>query len=123
MIFTCAADEFKKTSEKCDFLKLQKKPCRLKKIKCLMFFKVARPVCSRLHFDLRKHFTQKQFILKNVVCFVFCIFYQTKNEEVKYFFSKTPPNCCPYRCTNLGKKISSISSAHCQKTEIENVRL
>ena len=21
------------------------------------FFKVARPVCSRLHFDLRKHFT------------------------------------------------------------------
>ena len=47
------------------------KTCRLKKIICLMAFKVARPVCSRLHFDLRKHFTPKPFIFKNVV---FCIF-------------------------------------------------
>ena len=43
------------------------------KIKCLMFFKVARPVCSHLHFDLRKHFTEKTFIFKNVD---FYIFYQ-----------------------------------------------
>ena len=30
-------------------------------------FKMARPVCSRLHFNLIKDFTQKTFIFKNVV--------------------------------------------------------
>ena len=30
-------------------------------------FKMATPVCSRLHFDLIKHFTQKPFIFKNNV--------------------------------------------------------
>ena len=65
-----------------------------------MFFKMARPVCSRLHFNLIKHFTQRTFIFKNVV---FCIFNQ-KNEEVQENFSKTPLNSCPCKCTNLGKK-------------------
>ena len=37
------------------------------KMKCLMFFKMARPVCSRLHFNLIKPFTKKTFIFKNVV--------------------------------------------------------
>ena len=35
-----------------------------KKIKCLMLFKMARPVCNRLYFDLIKYFTPKPFILK-----------------------------------------------------------
>ena len=65
------------------FLKIALKICRLKKIKSLMFFKVARPVCSRLHFDLRKHFTQKPFIFKNVF---FYLHFLPKNEEVKDFF-------------------------------------
>ena len=39
-----------------------------------MFFKMARPVSSRLHFNLIKYFTQKTFIFKNV--FFFCIFNQ-----------------------------------------------
>ena len=50
----------------------------------LHVFKVARPVCSRLHFDLRKHFTQKPFIFKNVV--VVFLHFLPKNEEVKEFF-------------------------------------
>ena len=81
MIFTCATDDFQK-SLKMYFLKIALKICRLKKIKCLMFFKVARPVCSRLHFDLGKHFTQKTFIFKNVV---FCILYQKRGSK-RFFF-------------------------------------
>ena len=81
-------------------IKLHKKTCRLKN-QMFDVFKVARPVCSRMHFDLRKHFTQKPFIFKNVV--VFFLHFLPKNKEVKDFFSKTPSNCCPYKCTNLGK--------------------
>ena len=72
-----------------------------------MFFKVASPVCSRLHFNLIKHFTQKTFIFKNVV-FAFLTKKKTtkknKNREAQENFSKTPLNFCPCKCTNLGKK-------------------
>ena len=43
-----------------------------------MFFYMARPVCSRLHFNLIKYFTQKTFIFKNVV---YCIFNQKSKSE------------------------------------------
>ena len=62
--FTCATDDFQKARKNVMFENCIK-ICRLKNIKCLMFFKVPRPVCSRLHFDLRKHFTQKLLIFKN----------------------------------------------------------
>ena len=75
-IFTCATDDFQKSRKNVIFENCIKN-LSFEKIKCLMFFKVARPVCSRLHFDLRKHFTQKPFIFKNVV---FCIFYQKKRK-------------------------------------------
>ena len=80
-----------------------------------MFLKVARPVCSRLHFDLRKHFTQKPFIFKNVVVVFFA--FLPKNEVVKEMFSKTPQNGCPYKCTNLGKKQFNITSALSEKLD------
>ena len=47
-------------------------------------FKVARPVCSRLLFDLRKFFTKKTIHLQKR-CF---LHFLPKNEEVKFFFSK-----------------------------------
>ena len=71
-------------------------------------FKVARPVCSRLHFDLREHFTKKTNIYLQKRCF---FAFLPQNEEVKDFFSKIPPNCCPYKCTNLGKSQFNIISA------------
>ena len=37
------------------------------KIQMFDFFKMGRQVCSRLHFNLIKHFTRKTFIFKNVV--------------------------------------------------------
>ena len=104
MIFTCATDNFQK-SRKMLFLKIALKICRLKK-KNQMFdvFKVARPVCSSLHFDLGKHFIQKPFTFKTLLLLFVFLHFLPKNEEVKEFFSKTPPNGCPYKCRNLGKK-------------------
>ena len=95
--FTCATDDIQKSRKNAIF-----ENCinNMSFEKCLMLFKMARPVRSRLHFNLIKHFTQQTFIFKNVV---FCIFNQ-KNEEVHENFSKTRLNCCPCKCTNLGKK-------------------
>ena len=52
------------------------------KIEMFDVFKMARPVCSRLHFNLIKYFTQKTFIFKNVV---FCIFNQKTRKYKKTF--------------------------------------
>ena len=73
--FTCATDDFQK-SRKTAIFKNCVKIYRLKKIKCLIFFKMARPVCIRLYFDLIKYFTPKPFIFKNVVFFFFAFFNQ-----------------------------------------------
>ena len=85
----------------------------------VVFFKMATPVCSRLHFDLIKHFTQKPFIFKNVV---FCIFNQ-RNEEEKENFSKTPLNCCSCKCTFLGKNSYQYLQHIVRKNEIEKCSL
>ena len=90
-VFTCATDDFQKS---------RKKVCRLKKMKCLMIFKMARPVCGRLHFNLIKHFTKKTFILKNAVSFAFL----TKKRRRTRNFSKPPLNFVPCKCTNKGKQ-------------------
>ena len=122
MIFTCATDDFQKSRKNVIFENCIK-DLSFEKNQMFDIFKVARPVCSHLHFGLRKHFTSKT---------LFLAFFtkkrgnkRTKNEEIKEIFSKTPPNCCPYKCTNLDKKSVQyqISSAYCQKNEIENVRL
>ena len=81
------------------FLKIAQKNCRLEKLKCLMFFKMARTVCIRLHFNLIKHFTQIHLSSK-MLFFAFL----TKNEEVQENFSKIPLNFCPCKGTHLGKK-------------------
>ena len=48
------------------FFKFHKKSV-VRKIEMFdVFFKMAKPVCRRLHFNLIKHFTQKTFIFKNV---------------------------------------------------------
>ena len=49
-------------------------------------FRMARPVCSRLHFDLIRYFTQKPFIFENVV-FAFL----TKNKQTR-MKNKSIPN-------------------------------
>ena len=82
--FTCATDDFPKISENVIFENCIKN-LSFEKNQMFDFFKVARTVCSRLHFDLRKHFTQKQFIFKHVV---FCIFYQKKRKK-RIFFQNT----------------------------------
>ena len=76
-----------------------------------MFFKMARPVCSRLDFKL---------IFKNVFFF---FAFLTKNDEVQENFSKTPLNCCQCKRTNLGKKSFQYHQRILKKNEIENVLL
>ena len=68
MIFTCATDDFQK-SRKNEIFENCIKNLSFEKNQMLMFFKMARPVCSRLHFNLIKHFTRKTFIFKNVFFF------------------------------------------------------
>ena len=72
MIFTSATADFQKSRINV-IPKNCKKNLSFEKNQMFDVFKVARPVCSRLHFDLSKHFTQKPFIFKNVV---FLHFYQ-----------------------------------------------
>ena len=72
VIFTCAADDFQKSRKNAIFENCIKN-LSFEKIEMFDVFKMAGPVCSRLHFNLIKHFTQKTFIYKNVV---FCIFNQ-----------------------------------------------
>ena len=89
-----------------------------------VFFKMASPVCSRLHFDLIKHFTQKPYIFKNVFFFFFFFFaFLTKNEEEKENFSKTPLNCCSCKCTFLGKNSYKYLQHIVRKNEIEKCSL
>ena len=82
--------------------------------------KAARPVCSRLHFDLRKHFTQKPFIFKNVV---FLAFFTEKRGSTRIFFFETHQTVVHITARIWAKNQFSTISAHCQKNEIENVRL
>ena len=83
MIFTCAAADFQKSLKNVIFENCIKN-LSFEKIEMFDVFKMARPVCSRLHFNLIKHFTQKTFIFKNVV---FCIFNQ-KTKKYKKIFPK-----------------------------------
>ena len=84
-----------------------------------MFFRMARPVCSRLHIGLIKYFTQKLFNFKNVFFFAFLI----KNEEDEKIFSKTPLNCCPCKCTNLDKNSFQYHKHIVRKMKLKSVRL
>ena len=52
------------------FLKNANKNMSFEKIEMFDVFKMARLVCSRLHFNLIKYFTQKTFIFKNVFFFL-----------------------------------------------------
>ena len=60
MIFTCATDNFQKSRKNVIFEHCVKNLLFEKKIKCLMIFKMARPVCSRLHYlkDSRQEFAK-----------------------------------------------------------------
>ena len=69
MIFTCATDDFLKSRKNAIFENCIKN-LSFEKIEMFDVFKMARPVCSRLHFNLLKHFTQKTFNFKNVVLFL-----------------------------------------------------
>ena len=83
MGFTCATDDFQKSRKNAIFENCIKN-LSFEKIQMFDVFKMARPVCSRLHFNLIKHFTQKTFIFKNVV---FCFFNQ-KTKKYKKTFPK-----------------------------------
>ena len=119
-MFTCATDDFQKSQKNVIFENCVKNLSFEKKIKSLMFFSVARPVLSRLHFDLIKYFTQKAFIFKNVA---FCIFNKKKNKEEEEIFSKIPLNCCPCKCTNLGKNSFQYHQHIVRKMRLKSVRL
>ena len=73
MIFICATDDFPKSRKNAIF-ENSVKNLSFEKFKCLMFFKIARPVCSRLYFNLIKHFTKKKHLSSKTL--FFCIFYQ-----------------------------------------------
>ena len=79
----CATDDFQIARKNVIFENCIKN-LSFEKYQMFDVFKVPRPVCSRLHFDLRKHFTQKLLIFKNFFSFHFL----PKNEEVKEFFPK-----------------------------------
>ena len=85
MSFTYAIDDFQKSRKTAIFENCVKNLSFEKKNKCLMFFKMARPVCIRLYFDSIKYFTPKPFILKNVV---FCIFNKKKRGGKRKLFQK-----------------------------------
>ena len=61
MILTCATDDFQKSRKNVIFESCIKN-LLFKKIQMFDVFKMARPVCSRLHFNLIKQFTQKTVI-------------------------------------------------------------
>ena len=83
MIFTSATDDFQKSRKNAIFENCINN-LSFEKNEMFDVFKMARPVCSRLHFNLIKHFTKKTFIFKNVV---FCIFNQ-KTKKYKKTFPK-----------------------------------
>ena len=66
MIFTCATDDFQKSRKNVIFENCIKN-LLFEKIQMFDVFKMAGPVCSRLHLNLINHYTQKTFIFKNVV--------------------------------------------------------
>ena len=68
--FTCATNDFQKARKNVIFENCIKN-LSFEKDQMFDVFKVPRPVCSRLHFDLRKHFTQKPFIFKSAFFFIF----------------------------------------------------
>ena len=75
--FTCATDDFQKARKSVIFENCIKK-LSFEKDQMFDVFKVPRPVCSRLHFDLRKQFTQKLIIFKNFVVFIFIFYLKTR---------------------------------------------
>ena len=81
--FTCATDDFQKSRKNASFENCIKN-LLFEIIEMFDVFKMARPVCGRVRFNLIKHFTQKTFIFKNVV---FCIFNQ-KTKKYKKTFPK-----------------------------------
>ena len=81
MLFTCANDDFQ--SRKNAIFENYLKILSFEKIQMLDVFKMARPVCSRLHFYLISHFTKKKLSSKTL-CFAFL----TKKVVVKENFPK-----------------------------------
>ena len=71
MGFTCATDDFQKSRKTAIFENCVKNLSFEKIQRFDFFFKMARPVCIRLYFDLIKYFTPKPFIFKNVVFYIF----------------------------------------------------
>ena len=67
MSYTCATDNFQKSRKTAIFENCLKNLSFEKNQMFDVFFKMARPVCIRLYFELVKYFTPKPFILKNVV--------------------------------------------------------
>ena len=86
MIFTCAADDFQKSRKNAIFENCMRNLSFEKNEMFDVFFKMAKPVCSRLHFNLIKHFTQKTFIFKNDV---FCILTKKKRRSTRKLFQNT----------------------------------
>ena len=80
--FTCATDDFQKARENVIFENCIKN-LSFEKAQMFDVFKVPRTVCSRLHFDLRKHFTKKNILSSKTFFF---LHFLPKNEEVKEFF-------------------------------------
>ena len=79
-------------------------------VKCLVFFKSARPVYYQLHLNLIYNFTQNHFSSKKHI-FAFL----TKNCGLKDNFSEKTGNFCPLNCTYLGK-----ISFQCYKRLVRN---
>ena len=121
MIFTCATDDFQKSRENAIFENCIKNLSFEKKKKMFDVFKMARQVCRRLHFNLIKYFTKKSFIFKNVLFFFF-EFLTKKRRSTRKLFQNTT-KLLSMKMHKLRQRIISISSAHTQKNEIENIRL
>ena len=118
MSFTCATGDFQK-SRKTAILENCTKNLSFENNQMFDVFKMPRPVCIRLYFDLIKYFTPKPFIFKNVV---FCIFNQ-KSRKTKKTFPKTPLDYCPCKCTNLGENSFQYHQLIVRNMRLKSVRL
>ena len=84
MIFACAADDFQKSRKNAIFENCIKN-LSFEKIEMFDVFKMARLVCSRLHLNLIKDFTQKH--LSSIM--LFFAFLTKKRRSTRKLFQNT----------------------------------
>ena len=106
MSFTSATDDFQKSRVNVIFGNCIKN-MSFEKNQMFDVFKVARPVCSRLHFDLRKHLL-KNHLSSKTLCFFFA-FCTKKRGSKRIFFQNVVHRNAQIWAKNQFNIISALS--------------